>query len=425
MENKTNNKNWKADHELAVSTVLAKASFFFLLLKRMKVIFDDVPTACIGFDRRALRPTIRLSKEWYNSLPTINERVGVILHELLHYMMGHLTTRDDASRPNRAVQNIAMDIAINQLIQEEFRLESMLTPSQHPFKSRLGTLPEKLNWEQYYDLMSSDDDESKKEPKEPGKDGDESEKEMPKPPHGQPGGGGGNGGESEWETLDSHEWEEFDDLAEAVLKNTLRETMDEAIRSNSWGNCPVELQKMILALINRKAKVKWESVIKNRFARLQSMRVEPAWTKRNKKIPGLAPGYKTKRDLPKALFAIDQSGSMDTGDLQIAVSELKGFQQYTSQFDLCYFDTEMGDLHPISNWQDIKKFAKRERCGGTDFNCVSEYADSNGYDIVIIFTDMGANKPDEMKKAVRLFLTVETTDYFELSAKDKKVIFSR
>lgn len=82
-----------------------------------------------------------------------NEKIGVLVHEYLHILMLHCSNRlssansKDAARHKK--ENIAMDMAINQLIRKSFDLpENCIQYDKDPFN-----YPADLTAEQYYELI--------------------------------------------------------------------------------------------------------------------------------------------------------------------------------------------------------------------------------------------------------------------------------
>lgn len=106
-------------------------------------------------------------------------------------------------------------------------------------------------------------------------------------------------------------------------------------------------------------------------------------------MPGVLPGVKRGTIARFAAF-IDQSGSMSDDDVALAFAEVEGASKET-EIDVYNFDTEIDESsHKV--WKRGKKFPwGRTRCGGTDFNAVASFVNTqrnrSRWSGVIILTD--------------------------------------
>lgn len=134
--------------KLAISRIITEYPFF----SRMVMLIDweiskAIPTACatnIGYGKVFVNP------EWFNSLKE-DERIFVILHEILHLALKHVQRGRDKI-PH--IWNIATDLTINNellrittrlVLRNEFE-NAMLLPKKFGFE-------ENLSAETYYDLL--------------------------------------------------------------------------------------------------------------------------------------------------------------------------------------------------------------------------------------------------------------------------------
>lgn len=88
------------------------------------------------------------------SLLAPNEKIGVLVHEYLHILLLHCSGRfsdvnDTTNQAKKIKENIAMDMAINQLIMKSFDLpNNCVLHNKEPFD-----FPPDLTAEQYYELI--------------------------------------------------------------------------------------------------------------------------------------------------------------------------------------------------------------------------------------------------------------------------------
>jgi predicted metal-dependent peptidase len=105
------------------------------------------------------------------------------------------------------------------------------------------------------------------------------------------------------------------------------------------------------------------------------------------------PGVKRKR-MARVLVAIDQSGSVGNDSLELLFGELAGLAKRVD-FDVVHFDTAV-DEKSLTTWRRGQRIAPhRTRCGGTDFNAPTEFANKHKgqYDMLVVLTDGEAPEP--------------------------------
>ena len=74
---------------------------------------EDIPTACVGFDKKGNCIRFIINPIFWDGL-TLTQQAFVISHECLHVIFEHGRRMKDS--PNKEICNIAMDIVINELL---------------------------------------------------------------------------------------------------------------------------------------------------------------------------------------------------------------------------------------------------------------------------------------------------------------------
>jgi predicted metal-dependent peptidase len=344
---------------------------------------------------------------------------GVNEHEHLHLILHHVTGR---RREPAGLHNIATDLAINSLIascDDQSRLPPMLLlpglmnkgPTDPKLPKEVLEAREKLNKiifdlpqeqasEYYFNKLKQ---ESEKNGYEWGKQG----LKIPgvKNPE--------DGSEGEWVLWPSDQhggWddipEELRDLVEGKLKHALRQAASAGDGSaNGWGNIPSEVREEIRAYAF--GSVDWRQVLKNWTGMRQSGGRSRSIKRIDRKYPLVHPGLKRARR-PNILVAIDQSGSVDDGQLARIFGALDGCAKQIT-FDVVPFDYNVaaGDLY---TWKrGTRPQAKRVRSGGTNFDAVVEFVnhpDNRGrWDGVIVATDGECSRPPASRVKLAWLIT--------------------
>lgn len=346
-----------------------------------KIVTDKMPTAYIGVrpNGKSHEITMGFNPEFMRSM-TQEQRQGVIKHELYHLIFQHIFTRSIGEQSYQVMWNWATDLAINSLIGAENLPKMVLCPGTAPIDPKTGKPVEG----KYADFiknappsMSSDwyFEELRKIQEELGdKDGSMAV-------------GSGMG------TMDDHgKWQDIPDDVQEQIKDKVREMIEKGVMradmSNDWGSMPSSIQEIIRKMISRE--IDWRSIVRNFIGRCRTMQRNSTIRKINKKMPYVFPGVKRPLRATFACF-IDQSGSMSDDDIALLFGELEGFAQETT-LDVFHFDTQIDEKsHTV--WKKGSPFppAHRTRCGGTDFQCVADFANGREnrgkWSGIVILTD--------------------------------------
>lgn len=434
------NDNWTAEELQARIGEFRLDPYLLLLLKNepffahvlrilRKVETEEIPT--MGVLQRDGEPTLWWNRKFAASL-TDEEVSGVLMHEVLHLVFEHTTTR---ARTPHIIHNYATDLAINSMIVGEgYQYKSRLPkgglipgipfdePSEEA-RERMGEqaytrwkkvsekiasfpLFESSDW-YFAELMADPEVQEAIQSQESmgGKsleqaladgdvrideDGNLVDKDG-NPVTVVPGSGNGDS------AMDSHEgWGEMSEEDREMMKGKVKEAIEKAVRkadgSNSWGSIGAATKAKLRELISKE--IPWQAVLKQ-FCGM-SRRADRASSIRriNRKYAGIHPG--AFRDY-KANIAVylDQSGSVSDSDLEMFASELSGLAKRVT-FTLFNFDTEVDE----KSRRELKKgravSLERTRCGGTDFSAVVKHVNGpkgKGFDGCLILTDGYAPDP--------------------------------
>lgn len=333
--------------------------FYAILLQKHSFRWDaNVGTAGVGVNTKGV-PVLVASPEFFLSLPKM-ERVGLLMHEMLHVVMRHFSRGKDL---NRKLANIAMDIAINQHIPKEILPKGGLLPEQfnlrplEAFEFYYVTLLQNQNLEGQSPLDNHDFSEG---------DGF--------------GDGQGDGEEGQ--------------ASEAVSQTAVDQAIAEALqttRNNFPGKVPQAVEKIFHDRIAEKSKTNWRSILKGYIGRNTSSEKETTRNKPNRRLGLMAPGMK-RIESPKVLVGIDHSGSVNDSMVAHFEDELRAILSALSdRTEVAYFDTK---IHKIEKLRDARgRDLTRRASGGTDFECITKYAEEAKPDVLVIFTDGEAPMP--------------------------------
>jgi predicted metal-dependent peptidase len=367
---------------------------FFAELSRhiRKTPTADMPTAAVAFDPEFDDITLYWNPEFFRSM-TDQEIRGVLTHEFYHLIFCHLTTR--RKKPAK-MWNVATDLAINSIISGHSNMalpDGCLMPGVFPkapegrewtkeekdampIAGLIATFPKEQSSEWYFEKLKDKVDEMKKNGQM------------------QPGDGMGD-----LDSFDDHgAWddipEEMKDLVAGKVSNAVEKATKHADgQANGWGNIPAELRDAIRRSVTNI--VDWRSVLRQFIGNIARGERTTTIKRINKRYPYIHPGVK-KGYVAKLLIAIDQSGSVDDGQLALFFSELSSLTKKVS-VTILPFDCA-ADLKDAFEWKKGNKVeAKRVRGGGTDFNAptriVNDPKNRGKWDGMLILTDGECAKP--------------------------------
>jgi len=348
-----------------------QASFYSFIISKMKVqITDQIPTAGVSWANN--RYNLYINPTFFGEFD-IDTRIGVLLHEALHALLGHNFRQGER---DQKLFNLAADIALNQLINKPAKLpEGAMLPETFEFEKGLTA-------ERYYELLK---EEQKKQEQEK-QDKEDKGEEWDGPSNGKPDLTG-----DEEMTLDDHSgFSDGGDLDEAE-KELARATMEKMVKEaveKSRGNIPSNISE-ILDLWSRKAKISWKRVLKRYLSSKPGSKISTI-RKRDRRQPGRKDlkGKKTYYDTPEVVVGIDVSGSMSDEEIFEGLSEIAEVCKVTrSNLKVVQIDS---DIQGVEDFNPKQKTFERKGCGGTYMGEMAKFLVQKkiNHDVLIMISDM-------------------------------------
>jgi predicted metal-dependent peptidase len=349
----------------ASKTLILEEPFYGLFLVGLNKTFrKDIPTA--GVSKHGIGVQLAVNPDFFDNL-SLEHRVGLVKHEILHISFGHLIMRDMYS--DKKLFNIAADLEINQYIDSSYLPEGGITMDSFPELK----LPAKAGTKVYYDLLS----EAKDDGTSPSLDSMLNDTEGDSP-------------------YDAHPtWDEFDELSEADKKliekqveHQLKEVAEQTEKRQ--GNIPGELGEIISRLRHvEPAKFDWKAYLRRFVGNSSVVYTKKLRRKYNKRYianPGLKIKFKNH-----ILVGVDTSGSVSSSELVEFMNEINHMHKTGHKITVAQCDTRLNsveDFNPKKDW-NIKGR------GGTSFQPVVDHYNEYGrYTALIYLTDGEAYNPD-------------------------------
>lgn len=363
-----------------------------------KVSNWKIDTAYVGADKEG-NIHMGYNPDFMRSLPQ-NQKVGVIIHEILHIAFGHIAERAPANKQDAKIFNIAADLAINSIIGASRLPEFCLMPGRAPksddpkLAELIKSFPmmESADW--YFNRLKDYADKNKNS------DGSDYEFSI---------------GNEDGETLDSHgSWGDVPEEVKDILRNKTKELLESGVKnaqkSAKWGTIPSEIQSVLEKMLRNV--LDWKAILRMFLGRTRSIERVSTMKRLNKRLPYMMPGAK-RSTIANVLCAIDQSGSVSDEDVQRFLAETFAASK-EGQIDIVNFDTEIDEksFQSVRNGQNFKW--QRTRCGGTDFNAVQNYLNNSKnrgkYSACIIMTDGYAPKMGAVVGTKIMWIITENGD---------------
>jgi predicted metal-dependent peptidase len=371
--------------QTAIYDVLKRSPFMGSVLQCLDIYYTHiVPRAGIMFDANGKKWNMGINPKWYCDKLNSFEREAVLLHEIYHVTHKH-PMRAPFLKINphrRMLMNIAMDMAINQYIQNLPKGCQSCPPLEEQYKGAQctnancpgsGIMVEnyhdfdksgnKVFWPKekpmefyYHKLIERYDDPDNEEEKAQGNE------------------------------FDSHHWDgnaeegEMMDATEELVKRAMQK------RGLSADKLPGFVQELLSDIAARRAELNYRQLILSAIKRHASgFNRESTWTRPSRRFKNKAPGQKNGK-LPEIKQLIDSSGS-------ISVQEANDFLDITDEFmkvgsrkcELALWHTNVyyHEPHKLGNRIDPKVW----QSGGTDMTPVLRKVFEDKKDLNIIMTD--------------------------------------
>jgi predicted metal-dependent peptidase len=365
-----------------------------------KIETKAIPTA--GVVQEGAEIKMWWNREFCAGLVDMQVR-GLLKHESLHLILLHTTARRYFPH---WVWNWAADLAINSMIPEAELPECGLIPGKaftaltakqlgemkpeqvarhQKLSALIASMPKGESGEWYFGKLM--DDESIKEMEKERQDGEEAFKKMLEDLADAMGQGDSHEGWGDGEGVSEEERQ----LAEGKVRQILKEAQQKADKSNSWGSVPAGMQAQIRKLVN--GEIPWQSILRQFVGFTHRQDRMETWTRSSKKDPMGQPGTTWSHRASIGAF-LDQSGSVDDGQLELLFGELASLSR-KAEFTLFHFDTEVDEKSRTVYRKGMMSMPYRTRCGGTDFDGPHDFfvKHRKEFDAMIILTDGGAPKP--------------------------------
>ena len=352
----------KSLSKISKELMLKEPYYGFFLIMLNKVWRKDLPTA--GVSKNGINFQLAINEDFWTSLSEMHQ-MGLLKHELLHIAFGHLTSFK--SFKNKRLANVAMDMEINQYIDEDWLPEGGIDINDYEDLN----LERKAGCRYYYDKLNQFQDEKDKNGTCGTEDMDRLLDQV------------ANG-----EGPDHSTWEEFEDLSEAEkkliekqLQKVLADAKEQTIKKR--GNIPGEIEGVIVIEEIVAPKFDWRGYIRRFTGVSTKVFTKKIRRKENRRFSD-NPGLKIKMK-QHMLLAIDTSGSVSDSELQEFMGEIHHIYKVGVDVTVIQCDTSIKSIEPYKGKHEINVAGR----GGTEFDPVLDYYNANQkkYTSLVYFTD--------------------------------------
>jgi len=337
---------------------------------------DESQTACVY--KNGYYPALSINEKYFKSL-SLEKQIGLLIHEILHIALFHIFV-NRLTYPKAKLLNIAMDIVVNQQIDDRYLPNGGVTLKYINNQFKLS-LEASKGFDYYYKEL---DKES------------ESNKDL-------------SNFINDFEiTHNFNDFNKYDVSSEIIenninglLKSTGEEVSKNKNNSNQWGNLPENLIDKIKELINRQPYFNWKAYLRNFVQKSIKYYIKKTRRKESDRFID-APGLKIKKK-GKLLISVDTSGSVNNDELQNFFTEINHIKKTGFDIDVIEVDTEIKNKFEYKGPFNIEVKGR----GGTYFTPAIEYYNENRdkYTTFIYFTDGYAETPPEPLNSMLWIIT--------------------
>lgn len=422
--NKTTEGQRKRALEDALNRVVYNGDHAFMgnVLQCMNISYTEaVPTAGVMYDKKLKNFKMFINPDFFCNRLNEVERGAVLLHEFYHILHKHVFMEiEGKTHKEKQRYNIAMDLAINQLIKGlpnmAMTLDKFRDKNGKQFQSNLTT-------QHYYELLldgdvkmpemkgqDNGDGEGDSESQEQSADGQGEEQQQEskdgsgkdqkgKSQQGKGKGGSGSGDKwmsvEEWlnkqseSPFDSHDWDKDGDPANEKEKmEAISDLFKRAmVKSNfDYSQLSGAVRDFLEEIKSKIEKLNYKQILLSTLKKsMPSRDSKKTWKRPSRRYGELAKGNMADH-LPKIEVLIDTSGS-------ISMEEANEFLNITNNFMTVGVQTAMLNLFHTETYyrQKIKKNHKLNpkdiQSGGTDLTDSFQKILKNPPDLLIILTD--------------------------------------
>lgn len=351
--------------------LLYKQPFYAYILSSMKkVVNEEVPVAGVSVLEGVI--TLHINPAGYLRYVK-EERVFILIHEVLHIMFYHHTRQ---GKRKHGLWNIATDISINQLIENDYARKPVDCLKLDSFQKKNGfTLPHGLNAEEYYEWLWQRKekleipDDMQKDPfgENQGSGEDPSDVGASEPASSNSSSNNSSGGELSETDAGAFDklhptWKQNTDVSEQIQESIVRSAIKDAYTAAN-GVVPSNLKEFIQ--ISMTSKTNWRAIFRNFTASKRNTNKRATWKRQNRRLGSSVMGYKKSRKL-HVVVAVDTSMSITSQTFELFNAELIRVSQ--SGADIVLIDCD-ARVQSIEKYNPNKPPVFTGR-GGTDFRPV-------------------------------------------------------
>jgi predicted metal-dependent peptidase len=345
-----------------------------------RFIKDDKITAYVAVKKDSDIELV-INENFWDTL-TEDQKYGIIKHELYHISFFHLFKMME----NKALDNIAKDIVVNQYIPANMLPPGAATIEQFAHLN----LPPLQDFMTYYNILMQNQDDKKV------KQYTDAYNEM------------GGGDLRECQDGDEGEQSDAKKYGEAQLKNNMKKIFNDVLKRNR-GKIPAGLES-IMDYVNTAVvdELNWKEKLKYFATAARRVKIHLTRNKLNKRLGMDYPGTNIKRKT-KVLVAIDTSGSVADEELMKFMEQVYLMSKTDCEITIVECDAKMYEPWLFNKKRKIK-FKGR---GGTSFDPVLEYFNKEPYNGLIYFTDGYCSTSISTNKKILWVVTSGGTMEFE------------
>lgn len=378
--------NYNEELAIAIKKLCISQPFYGLFaMMLVKQWTDEIPTMGVSVGT-GMNYNLQVNPDFFGALSK-DEKLGVTQHEVLHIIFNHPLMWD--MYPNHEIGNIAMDIEVNQYI------DNNILPQGGCFLKNFPELDNKprMGAKWYYDELMKNLNNPNSTIGQLNQSGQLGTGAKIVVKIGKGKGQGNNGGESgdmEVEITDpNHQWDktmgELDDISKELIKAQMEHIVKEVAASvKSRGTLPGEIEEILKRLNEiKKSKFNWRAYIRRFAGNSTKSYIKGTRRKENKRIPG-QPTVKVKFT-QKLLIAVDTSGSVSTNELKEFLNEMTYLTKLGHEIDVIECDTNAHDVFKFNPRSDFSVYGR----GGTSFQPPIDYYNEHmkQYSCLIYCTD--------------------------------------
>jgi predicted metal-dependent peptidase len=348
--------------KISKELMLKEPYYGFFLIMLNKVWRKDLPTA--GVSKQNINYQLAINEEFWTGLSDMH-KMGLLKHELLHIAFGHLTSFSSFS--NKKLANVAMDMEINQYIEDSWLPEGGIRIEDYEDLK----LDKRAGCRYYYDQLLRLQDEKDKN----GTTGNDAMDKL-------------LDNVASGDIPDHSTWEEFDDMTDAEKKliekqvqKILQDAKEQTVKKR--GNVPGEIEGLIVVEEFTAPKFDWKGYLRRFTGVSTKVFTKKIRRKENRRYED-NPGLKIKMR-QHMLLAIDTSGSVSDTELAEFMNEIHHIYKVGVDITVVQCDTSIKSIEPYRGKNEISVLGR----GGTEFDPVLDYYNANlkKYTSLVYFTD--------------------------------------